>query len=197
MLETDTKKEISFYLKYLFKLFTIFITITMFCLIISIMKNNYLNEENLVVELIRSLGIFGPVMFIFLQITQVIFPVVPGGASCFIGVLIFGPVIGFIYNYIGLVIGSCIVYSLSKKYGYSLIKKLFKEETIQKYLKYIENNTFPKLFILAILFPGFPDDLLCYIAGISNLKFKTFLSIILLGKPFALLSYSIFPNLLK
>ena len=91
--------------------------------------------------------------------------------------------------------GSICAFYLSRKYGIKLIYKLFCKETIEKYLKYIQTNKFEKIFFWGIFLPGFPDDLLCYIAGISNMKFKRFLGIIIIGKPFALIMYSLFMNL--
>ena len=108
------------------------------------------------------------------------------------GVLAFGPVWGFVYNEIGLIIGSVIAYFLAKRYGLKLIKSLFKQEQVDKYLGYIRNNKFEKVFFFGILLPGLPDDLLCYVSGLSNITFKRFLAIIVLGKPLGLLMYSAF-----
>ena len=84
---------------------------------------------------------------------------------------------------------------LSRNFGLPLIKKLFKEETINKYLKYIRTKKFEAIFFWGILLPGAPDDLLCYISGISNLTFRKFLIIILVGKPLTLIFYSLFVKL--
>ena len=80
------------------------------------------------------------------QCFQVVFPIIPGGASCLAGVLAFGPVKGFIYNYIGLSVGSVIAYFLSRKYGLKIILKFFDKSLVDKYLKYIRNKTFKKIF---------------------------------------------------
>ena len=64
-----------------------------------------------------------------------------------------------------------------------------------KYLGYVRTKKFEKIFFLGIFLPGAPDDLLCYIAGISGLTFFRFLFIILIGKPFTLIFYSLFTNL--
>ena len=139
--------------------------------------------------------ILGPIIFILIRILQVLIPIIPGGISTAAGVLIFGPYAGFIYNYVGLTLGSIIAYMLSRNFGLPLIRKLFKEETINKYLKYIRTKKFEKIFFWGIFLPGAPDDLLCYIAGISNLTFKKFVIIILIGKPLTLIFYSLFVKL--
>ena len=178
--------------KLLIKIVTIIITIFLVCFIIYAVKLGLLEDKEVLVSYMNSLGFIAPFFFLFLQAFQVVFPVIPGGASCLAGVLAFGPIEGFIYNYVGLTLGSIIVYLLVGKYGLKIIYKLFDKTLVDKYLKYIRNNTFKKIFFLGILFPGAPDDLLCYIAGISNINLKEFIIYILLGKPLTLIFYSIF-----
>lgn len=55
----------------------------------------------------------------------------------------------------------------------------------------MENGTFDKWFALAIFFPAAPDDLLCFLAGVTSMSFKKFLIIILLGKPLSIAAYSL------
>ena len=178
--------------KLLIKIVTIIITIFLVCFIVYAVRLGLLEDKEILVSYMKSLGFIAPLFFLFLQAFQVVFPVIPGGASCLAGVLAFGPFEGFIYNYLGLSIGSVISYSLSKKYGLKIIYKLFDKSLVDKYLKYIRNNTFKKIFFLGILIPGAPDDLLCYIAGISNINLKEFIIYIILGKPLTLIFYSIF-----
>ena len=182
-------------LKRTMTIITVIVTILLVAFIIYAVKMNLLTGPELLVDRIKSYGIIGPIIFLFIQIVQVVFPVIPGGASCLAGTLAFGPIEGFIYNYIGLTLGSVFAYMLSRNFGLPLIKKLFKEETINKYLKYIRTKKFETVFFWGILLPGAPDDLLCYIAGISNLTFRKFLIIILLGKPLTLIFYSLFVKL--
>lgn len=182
-------------LKKVMTIITVIITILLVAFIIYAIKMNLLTSPELLVERIKSYGIIGPIIFLFIQTVQVVFPVIPGGASCLAGTLAFGPIEGFIYNYLGLTLGSIVAYMLSRNFGLPLIKKLFKEETINKYLKYIRTKKFEKIFFWGIFLPGAPDDLLCYISGISNLTFRKFLIIILLGKPLTLIFYSLFVNL--
>lgn len=178
------------------KLAAIIITIPIIFLVIHGLKLGISQDKMVLVNYIKKFGILAPICFIIFQIIQVIIPIIPGAVCCLAGVLAFGPIPGFIYNYIGVLIGSTTTYYISHKYGLKLINKLFKKETIDKYLNYIKENTFLKIFCIGILLPGFPDDLLCYIAGISNVKLKKFLTILLIGKTFSLLTYSLFMELL-
>ena len=183
-------------IKFLFNTVTLIITILIILFIIYGIQIGVFSDKMLLVNYISKFGIFAPALFIFIQIIQVIFPIIPGGASCLAGVLAFGGTLGFIYNEIGLVIGSICAYSLAKKYGLTFVKSLFKEETVEKYLVYIRNDVFKKIFLWGIILPGAPDDLFCYIAGLSNMTFKEFFIIIVLGKPLTLLLYSLFMGIL-
>ena len=194
MIDAEFKENNFLNIKLISKILVFIITVLMIIFIVLGIKVGVFRDRDLFVLYIKELGILAPICFVLLQIVQVILPVVPGGVSCIVGVMAFGPVMGFIYNYIGLVIGSCIAYFLANKYGLKLVEKLFKRETIDKYLKYIQRNYFSKLFWIGIFLPGLPDDLLCYIAGISKMTFQKFLIILLVGKPLSLLTYSLFIN---
>ena len=182
-------------IKLLFRVVTVIITLLFVLFVIYGLRLGIFADKMVLVSYIRKFGIIAPIFFILLQVFQVIFPVIPGGASCLAGVLAFGPLLGFIYNYIGLVLGSVFVFFLTRKYGVRLLYKLFDSDTIEKYLIFIRTNRFNRIFFFGILLPGLPDDLLCYVAGVSKISFKKFLFIILIGKPLALIMYSIFINL--
>ena len=136
-------------------------------------------------------GYFAPILFVIIQIVQVVIPIIPGGISQGVGVLIFGPLWGFIYNYVGIVWGSIIVFFISRKYGMPLIKKMFRKELIDKYIGWINNGKkFEIFFAIAIFLPVAPDDFLCYLAGVTDISIKKYISIILLLKPFTISTYS-------
>ena len=181
-------KEIA---KKILKIGSIILTILLIIFIIWLIKLGILQDKNLLIEYLKQFGLIAPLIFIIIQIIQVIIPLIPGGVSSLVGVLAFGPVLGFIYNYIGLIIGSIIAYYLAKIFGLKLIQKLFSKTQINKYLNYVQKNIFTEICFIGILLPGLPDDLICYIAGLSQMKTKTFLLILLIGKPLSILIYSI------
>lgn len=135
--------------------------------------------------------ILGPVIFIFIQILQVVIPIIPGGISTAAGVLIFGPYTGFIYNYVGICIGSIIIFLLGRRYGKPFILSMISDKTYNKYIGWLDNqNRFEKLFALAIFLPVAPDDALCLMAGLTNISVKRYTLIILIAKPLSIFLYS-------
>ncbi|EME3519024.1 TVP38/TMEM64 family protein [Enterococcus faecium] len=135
--------------------------------------------------------ILGPIIFVFIQILQVVIPIIPGGISTAAGVLIFGPYAGFIYNYIGICIGSIIIFLLGRRYGKPFILSMISDKTYNKYIGWLDKqNRFEKLFALAIFLPVAPDDALCLMAGLTNMSVKRYTLIILIAKPLSIFLYS-------
>ncbi len=143
-------------------------------------------------EFVLGFGYRGMLFFVLIQIIQVVFPILPGGISCLAGVLLYGPWKGFIFNYIGICVGSMAAFGISKNLGRSVFRKMFSEKQIYTYEKWTKKDgKFPKLFAAAIYFPVAPDDLLCYLAGTTAMTWRQFICIILLGKPFSIALYSL------
>lgn len=139
---------------------------------------------------VLSFGSWAFLIFFIANIMQVVVPGVPGGIILAFGVITFGPLKGFIYNYLSICVGSMLNFLISRTFGQSLVLKMFGEGTFNKYKDKIKDNTYEKFFALAILLPAAPDDFLCYLTGLSNMSFKTFAKIILLCKPPSILAYS-------
>lgn len=140
---------------------------------------------------LNSCGIFAPLLFVFIQAVQVIIPILPGAVGCVYGVMFWGPLKGFIFNYVGICIGSIGAFLIARRFGQKLVIQMTGEKFYDKYSKYLEiENRFEKIFALLIFLPVAPDDFLCYLAGISKMDLKRFVAIILLGKPAAIFLYS-------
>ncbi|GGC83493.1 TVP38/TMEM64 family protein [Enterococcus sp. DIV0242_7C1] len=136
--------------------------------------------------------ILGPIVFMLIQIIQVVIPIIPGGISCAAGVLIFGPFAGFIYNYVGIAIGSVIIFLLGRQYGKPFILSLVSDKTYNKYIGWLDNEKrFERLFALAIFLPIAPDDALCLMAGLTKMSLRKFTLIIILAKPVSIFLYSL------
>lgn len=180
----DDTKKIAQYL-------TILTTIALFGLLFYFFNQGYFSDPDKLQKILAQTGFFAPVLFILLQIFQVIVPIIPGGVSSALGVIAFGPIFGFIYNYAGLVIGSILSFILVKRYGKTFILKVCKRSTYEKYVGWLnKGKKFNYFFAAAIFFPGMPDDILCMIAGLTDMTLKKFCTIIILGKPLALIAYS-------
>ncbi len=136
------------------------------------------NQETLR-NYVESFGIFTPAVFIFIQILQVVLTPINHYTIGILGGFIFGVWKGFLYNWVGRVIGTLIAFYLGRKFGRKIIQKIVKPKTIKKYDKIFEKGKF--LIFLAYFLPFFPDDEISYLAGFSSLKARIFIPIMIIG----------------
>lgn len=149
-------------------------------------------------EYMDRFGIWGPLVLTLFQAFQVVIPVLPGYLGCAAGAVAFGPVVGFTCNYIGISVGSIIAYYVARKYGIDVVLSMFSEKMYDKWSKRIEKSkSYDWFLFLATLLPLFPDDFLCYFSGLIRMNAKKFIWIIIIGKPWCILGYSILFGLIK
>ena len=164
---------------------------TVVFIIICFRKNVFASPETLQNYLMQY-GILAPIIFMIVQIAQVVVPIIPGGLTCVAGVICFGPLWGFIYNYVSICIGSCINFLLIRKFGKPLLIQLSSHKVYEKYIGWLDQGQrFDKLFAIAIFLPVAPDDFLCMLAGLTKMTFKKFTVIITLCKPCSIFLYSV------
>ena len=142
---------------------------------------------------IDSFHIFAPIILTLIQILQVILPVLPGFLGCIVGAVLFGPVGGFLVNYIGISLGSIGAYFLARRYGVQLVDKMISTKKYEKHIERInKSKNYTVVLFLSILLPLAPDDFLCYFSGLIDMSPKKFITIIAVAKPWCILFYSIF-----
>jgi uncharacterized membrane protein YdjX (TVP38/TMEM64 family) len=132
-------------------------------------------------QFLTSHGPLSVLLFIALQIAQVIISPLPGDVTGLIGGYLYGPVLGTIYSTIGLTIGSWIAFVLARYLGLPFVERIIRPSTIQKYDYFLEHKGLVISFIF-FLIPGFPKDTLCYILGLSHMRKRHFLVISTTGR---------------
>ena len=106
----------------------------------------------------------------------------PGGTTTFIAlaVVLFGTNYkSFLVLYLGVIASSVLMDLIGRFGGAKIVKKMFGEEDFNKGEKILKEKGVIYLPCM-YLFPLFPDDLLCCIAGISKINFWYHLLIICL-----------------
>jgi len=119
---------------------------------------------------VLSYGKWGVLVFILFQVLQVVVSVIPGEAVQVSGGYIYGTFAGTFYSLTGIMIGSVIVFYLSRLLGYNLIKKVVSEKSLEKFYFVINSPKIETVIFLLFLIPGIPKDILVYIAGLSPIK---------------------------
>lgn len=156
-------------------------------------QSGILTSQQAMSDFVQKAGFWGPSLFLVFQAVQVVIPILPGGISCLAGVLIFGPCLGFLFNYLGICVGSMLAFLIARHFGRPVLGCLFQHEQLARYDQWMQSRKhLSRWLAIAIFFPVAPDDLLCYLAGTTPLPWKTFAAIIWLCKPFSIALYSMF-----
>lgn len=127
-------------------------------------------------ETILSFGPLAPLMFMALQILQVVFAPVPGEATGILGGYLFGAWPGFIYSSIALAAGSVLAFIIGHLFADAFRSRFAKTIVYRKFNHLVFKGDFVIPFVL-FLFPGFPKDSLAYLLGLSAMPFKVFIFI--------------------
>ena len=138
------------------------------------------NRDELIAG-VESWGIFAPLLYIILQVIQTVVAPIPGQVVGSIGGFIFGPW-GILWTSIGTLLGCYIVFKLSKRFGRPFLEKIFKKSAIERFDFIINSKSAALILFLIYLLPGFPDDLICYIAGLTTLPIRKLILILILGR---------------
>ena len=160
-----------------FTIFAIFLlTIIILGIIFSSKIKQVINFEN-VRSFIGDNKLLSYVIFIFLQIIQVVIFIIPGDVINATGGFMFNLLLGSILSFIGVVLGSIIAFFISRTLGYNFVNRFIKKEKIDRFVDFFKSNTgFISLFIFCNL-PFVPKDILMYCAGLTPLDAKRTLSI--------------------
>ena len=139
-------------------------------------------EDNERIEnFITSFGFGAPVIFILLQIFQVLFAPIPGEASGFIGGYLFGTAPGFLYSTIGLSLGSWINILVGRSFGKQFVRRLISDRRLLRFDTILKRQGVIVFFILFVI-PGFPKDYLCFFLGLSKVPLRILVFIASVGR---------------
>ena len=122
-----------------------------------------------------------PILYIVLQYLQVVILPIPSIVSTVAGVALFGPFKTAVYSLIGIVLGSVTAFFVGRKLGNRAVSWIIGKETLLKWQKKLKGKDSLFLTVMFLL-PVFPDDVLCFVAGLSSMKVKYFLLMISISR---------------
>ena len=120
------------------------------------------------------------------QLVSVIVAPIPSNITAAAGAYLFGLWPSFLLTWGAVTAGSAVVFLLARALGQEFAGKFVSEKLSEKYLDLIRRKR-DVFLALAFLFPFFPDDLLCILAGLTDISFKRFFLLAVLARPWGLL----------
>ena len=159
------------------------LTVIFFCLVIAVCfaicilrlsgVEEIISSAEKLRAVIKSYGKFTVPAFIIFQICQVVFLPVPSIVAFGVGVALFGVVKTAIISYFSILIASVIAFLIGRKLGYRAVSWLVGKKALNKGLNLIRGKD-EMAITLMLVFPFFPDDLLCFMSGLTSMTLKRF-----------------------
>ena len=129
---------------------------------------------------------FSHLFYFVIQLLSVVVAPIPSNVTALAGALLFGTWPAFLLTWAVVAAGSVLVFWLARALGQRFVDRLVSQKVSEKYLDIIRRKRDVFLF-LAFLFPFFPDDLLCILAGLTDIPLKRFCILVLAARPWGLL----------
>lgn len=142
---------------------------------------NKINSTQKIKKLILSMGFWGRFTFVAIQFLQVTILPIPSTISTLAGLMIYGPLQTSLLSLSGILFGSIFAFWLGRTFGRKLIIFMVGKETCQKWQKFLNEAKFS--FVIMMLLPIFPDDILCLVAGITDMSWSFFTITNLISRP--------------
>ena len=115
-------------------------------------------------------GILGRLIYIGMVIIQIIMAFLPGEPFEMVAGYAFGTLEGTLLCLLAESLGSILVVTLVRRFGTRLVYLFFSKEKVDK-ISFLRSSR-KRIVLLTLLFtlPGTPKDLLCYFAGLTDIK---------------------------
>ena len=121
-----------------------------------------------------------------IQLASVVIAPIPSNITAAAGAYLFGLWPSFLLTWGAVALGSAVVFVLARLLGQKFVGRFVGAKLEEKYLDVIRRKR-DVFLLLAFLFPFFPDDILCILAGLTDISFQRFFLLVVIARPWGLL----------
>jgi len=138
-------------------------------------------DKDYIRNLIESSGRGGPLIFIGLQLLQVLVAPIPGDIVVFLGGYLFGAWWGIGLSTLGQFLGSLLNFYIGALLGKRLLLRLMGNDLYCKCNGLVQGKGAVAIFLFFLL-PGFPKDTLCLFLGMTRMPIGLYLTLSTVGR---------------
>jgi uncharacterized membrane protein YdjX (TVP38/TMEM64 family) len=131
---------------------------------------------------VEARGVWGMIAFVGMVFLQVLVAIIPGEPLELCAGYAFGALRGTLLCMLGAFLGSVAVFAFVRRFGQPLVEVFFPREKLERIGFLKDSPRRNALFWLIFTVPGTPKDLLCYFAGLTDLRWGTWLLISTVGR---------------
>jgi uncharacterized membrane protein YdjX (TVP38/TMEM64 family) len=130
---------------------------------------------------VMRFGPWAPLATILLHVAQVLLAPIPGQVIDAANGYLFGAAWGTVYSLVGVIAGSSLAMALARRFGRPWAERLIKKETLERLDGYSQQRG-ALFFFLIFLFPFLPDDVACFLAGLTPLPLPELVVLAAVGR---------------
>ena len=142
---------------------------------------SWIDDRAAVERLAHRLGPWGPAVIVAAEIAQVLAAPVPGQVVGLVAGYLYGPLWGTLLCMLGLAMGTLLAAWLGRRLGRPLVERLAGPALLARVDGYVERRGALALFLIFLL-PFLPDDLCCFIAGLTRLRLSEIVILAIIGR---------------
>lgn len=161
---------------------TLLLMLVLLCAVIGRPMVRFASDPDKFRDWVEGHGVWGMLAYMGMVAVQVLAALIPGEPLEIAGGYAFGAVKGTLLCLLAASLGSAAVICLVRRYGLRLVEVFFSREKLRS-LRFLRSS--PRrnlLFLLIFMLPGTPKDLLCYYAGLTDIRLPVLLIICSLGR---------------
>ena len=144
----------------------------------------WFSDLDAVTASIKGYGLWGPAVLCILFILQTFLAFIPGQALMVASGYVYGFSGGIMITWASLVLGGQMAFWLARRYGRPFAEKWISTSQLDRWDKSAAGQGIG-FYVITLVMPFFPNDAMCYVAGLGNMSHRRFLIANALGRGIA------------
>ena len=145
---------------------------------------HWFSDLEAVTASIKGYGLWGPVILCILFILQTFLAFIPGQALMVASGYVYGFSGGIMITWASLVLGGQMAFWLARRSGRPFAEKWISPSILDRWDKSAAGQGIG-FYVVTLVMPFFPNDAMCYVAGLGNMSHRRFLIANALGRGIA------------
>lgn len=144
----------------------------------------WFSDAETISKAIQRSGIWGPTILFVLFVLQVFIAFIPGQALMVASGYIYGFTGGILITWVSLVTGGQAAFWLARRHGRPFAEKWISSAVLNRWNQSTAGQGIG-FFAVSLVLPFFPNDAMCYVAGLGKITSRRFLIANILGRGLA------------
>lgn len=164
----------------------IVITIVLVVALAELISSSFRNETHEIIQVLtsgdqqrirdylRGYGALGPIVSVLLMMAQVVFAPIPASVVQLANGVVYGKFWGTVLNFIGQMAGATMAFFIARALGKGAVEKIVGQISGNAFEGWVDRWGGKALFVVRAI-PGMPSDFVSYVAGLTNIRVRTYI----------------------